>query len=64
MKAVGKPGPDELALLEPFRGKVPDEVFGDPYVPPVSDGSGSDRNLLGAPTSCSRRPAARATAAC
>ena len=34
------------ALLEPFRGKVPDEVFGEPYVPPVSDGSGSDRNLL------------------
>ena len=38
--------PEELQLLEPFRGKVPDEVFGEPYVPPVSDGSGSDRNLL------------------
>jgi microcin C transport system substrate-binding protein len=46
MMAVGKPGPDELALLEPLRGKVPDEVFGDPYVPPVSDGSGQDRTLL------------------
>lgn len=46
MMAVGKPGPDELALLEPLRGKVPDEVFGDPYVPPVSDGSGQDRALL------------------
>ena len=46
MKAVGPPAPEELALLEPFRGKVPDEVFGEPYVPPVSDGSGSDRNLL------------------
>jgi microcin C transport system substrate-binding protein len=46
MEAVGKPGPDELALLEPFRGKVPDEVFGEPYRPPVSDGSGSDRTLL------------------
>ena len=46
MKAEGKPGPDELALLEPFRGKVPEEVFGEPYVPPVSDGSGSDRTLL------------------
>ncbi len=45
-KAVGKPSPEELALLEPFRGKVPDEVFGEPFVPPVSDGSGSDRNLL------------------
>jgi hypothetical protein len=25
---------------------VPDEVFGDPFVPPVSDGSGHDRVLL------------------
>jgi len=33
-------------LLEPFRGKVPDEVFGQPFVPPVSDGSGQDRTLL------------------
>ena len=46
MKAQGKPGAEELALLEPFRGKVSDEVFGEPWVPPVSDGSGSDRNLL------------------
>jgi microcin C transport system substrate-binding protein len=46
MMAVGKPGPDELALLEPFRGKVADEVFGEPFVPPVSDGSGQDRALL------------------
>jgi microcin C transport system substrate-binding protein len=46
MMAVGKPSPEELALLEPFRGKVPDEVFGEPFVPPVSDGSGQDRTLL------------------
>jgi microcin C transport system substrate-binding protein len=46
LRASGTPGPDELALLEPYRGKVPDEVFGEPYVPPVSDGSGSDRTLL------------------
>jgi microcin C transport system substrate-binding protein len=46
MMAVGKPLADELALLEPFRGKVPDEVFGEPFVPPVSDGSGQDRALL------------------
>jgi microcin C transport system substrate-binding protein len=42
----GQPGAEELALLEPFRGRVPDEVFGEPYVPPVSDGSGQDRALL------------------
>ncbi|KJC54602.1 hypothetical protein UB31_02895 [Bradyrhizobium sp. LTSP849] len=44
--AEGPPSPEELKLLEPFRGKVPDEVFGEPFVPPVSDGSGQDRNLL------------------
>jgi microcin C transport system substrate-binding protein len=46
MMAVGKPSREELALLEPFRGKVPDEVFGEPFVPPVSDGSGQDRAML------------------
>jgi microcin C transport system substrate-binding protein len=46
MMAVGRPGADEIALLEPFRDKVPAEVFGQPYVPPVSDGSGQDRALL------------------
>ena len=35
--AVGLPGPGELKLLEPFRGKVPDEVFGSPYKPPRTD---------------------------
>ena len=46
MMAGGKPSREELALLEPFRGKVPDEVFGEPFVPPVSDGSGQDRAML------------------
>jgi microcin C transport system substrate-binding protein len=46
LMATGKPSGEELALLEPFRGQVPDEVFGEPYVPPVTDGSGQDRPLL------------------
>src|SRR5579871_6713305 len=46
MEAKGKPAPDELKLLEPFRDKVSPEVFGEPYVPPASDGSGFDRKLL------------------
>jgi len=46
MMATGKPEAEELALLEAFRGKVADEVFGEPYSPPVSNGSGQDRNLL------------------
>jgi microcin C transport system substrate-binding protein len=46
MMVSGPPSPEELKLLEPFRGQVPDEVFGIPFVPPVSDGSGQDRALL------------------
>lgn len=46
MMAKGPPSPEELKLLEPFRGQVPDEVFAAPYVPLASDGSGQDRNLL------------------
>src|ERR1700692_996750 len=46
MVVNGPPSPEELVLLEPFRGQVPDEVFGTPFVPPVSDGSGQDRTLL------------------
>ncbi len=37
--AQGMPSAGELKLLEPFRGKVPDEVFGMPYVPPRTDTS-------------------------
>jgi microcin C transport system substrate-binding protein len=46
MMAQGLPSPEELKLLEPWRGRVPDAVFGEPFVPPVSDGSGQDRALL------------------
>jgi microcin C transport system substrate-binding protein len=46
MVATGLPSPEELKLLDPFRGKVPEEVFGEPILPPVSDGSGQDRGLL------------------
>jgi microcin C transport system substrate-binding protein len=46
MMAAGMPSPEELALVEPFRGRVPEEVFGEPFMPPVSDGSGQDRTML------------------
>lgn len=46
MMAEGKPSPEELALLEPFRADLPEAVFGDVYVAPVSDGSGNDRSML------------------
>ncbi len=46
MKATGRPGPEELKLLEPFRDKLPPEVFEEAYVPPVTDGSGNNRDNL------------------
>jgi microcin C transport system substrate-binding protein len=46
MKAVGLPGPDELKLLEPYRDRLAPEVFGEPYSPPVTDGSGRNRDNL------------------
>jgi microcin C transport system substrate-binding protein len=46
LEAKGPPSEAELKLLEPFRDKLPPEVFGEPYTPPVSDGSGRDRRQL------------------
>lgn len=37
------PDAQELAILEPLRGQVPDEVFDQVYQPPVTDGSGHIR---------------------
>ena len=46
LAARGKPQGEELAALEPFRGQVPDSVFGEAYTPPVTDGSGWLRDNL------------------
>jgi microcin C transport system substrate-binding protein len=43
LAASGLPTAEELRLLEPFRGKVPDEVFTREYQPPATDGSGNIR---------------------
>lgn len=40
------PSADELALLEPFRGQVPDEVFTTPFMSPKNDGTGRIRGSL------------------
>lgn len=45
-KSTGTPPPEELALLEPWRGKVPDAVFGPPYVAPRTDGDATLRGNL------------------
>jgi len=46
LAANGVPQGAELAVLEPFRGKIPDEVFTAEYQPPVTDGSGNMRDNL------------------
>ncbi|MDN5509585.1 MAG: extracellular solute-binding protein, partial [Pseudomonas sp.] len=43
MAATGLPGPDELAILEPLRDKIPGEVFTQAFEPSHTDGSGMIR---------------------
>jgi microcin C transport system substrate-binding protein len=46
LAATGVPQGAELAILEKFRGKIPDEVFTREYDPPKYDGSGNIRDGL------------------
>ncbi len=46
MMAVAPPSAEELKLLEPFRDRLPQEVFGKPYLPPVTDATGRNRENL------------------
>jgi len=43
LEAKGLPSPEELKILEPLRGKIPDEVFTAEFNPPKTDGSGNTR---------------------
>jgi microcin C transport system substrate-binding protein len=47
MAHEGLPSADELALLEQFRGRVPERVFTEPYQPPPNAGYGYNRDSLG-----------------
>jgi microcin C transport system substrate-binding protein len=40
LASSGLPSADELKLLLPFKGQIPDEVFTTPFSLPVTDGSG------------------------
>ena len=51
LAAIGLPERMELALLERFRGQLPNGMFERVYEPPASDGSGSIRNNLKLATS-------------
>ncbi len=42
----GVPAGAELALLEPYRGQVPDSIFAAPFALPATDGSGNIRANL------------------
>ena len=46
LASSGLPSPEELAILEPFRKDLPEEVFSKEFHPPVTDGSGNIRNQL------------------
>ena len=44
--SAGVPQGAELALLEPFRDKLPPDLFTTPFTLPVTDGSGNNRDGL------------------
>jgi len=46
LASAGAPSAAELAVLEPFKGQEPQEVFTTGYQPPVTDGSGNNRANL------------------
>ncbi len=46
LASAGLPSAAELALLEPYRGRIPDEIFTTEFIPPKTDGSGKNRSSL------------------
>jgi len=46
LAAKGLPNDEEIALLSPYKSELPVELFETEFVPPVSDGSGRDREKL------------------
>ena len=46
MAARGLPSEAELELLNPYRDKLPEEVFTQEYTVPITDGSGNNRKNL------------------
>ncbi len=46
LASSGLPSAGEQALLEPFKAKLPPEVFSTPFSVPVTDGSGNNREQM------------------
>lgn len=45
LAAQGRPSPAELAILEPWRGRIPEEVFAAEYNPPRTENGSLRENL-------------------
>lgn len=45
-ESTGLPSPEELEILNQYKGKIPDEVFTKVYSVPTTDGSGNNRAQL------------------
>lgn len=46
LASMGLPSEAELEILEPLRGQIPERVFTEAYLPPMTDGSGVPRENL------------------
>jgi microcin C transport system substrate-binding protein len=46
LASSGLPSPDELKILEPYKGQIPDAVFTRVYEPPKTDGTGDIRDNM------------------
>ena len=46
LASSGLPSPEELAILEPFRKDLPEEVFSKKFRPSLTDGTGNIRSQL------------------
>jgi microcin C transport system substrate-binding protein len=46
LAATDLPTPEELKILDKYKGEIPDDVFTKPYEPPKTDGSGNIRDNL------------------
>ena len=46
LASSGLPSEGELKILEKYRGRIPDKVFTEAFIPPKTDGSGNIRSNL------------------
>ena len=46
LASEGLPSAAELTLLEPYRGRIAEEIFSSEFIPPKTDGSGKNRSSL------------------